>query len=85
MTDFLQIVEEWLRATVKDEMAKALEADREKAKPEKMLTREEVCAMLRCSKPTLWQRTKAGEIEAIHIGRRVVYKESEIKKYLERG
>lgn len=81
--EILPIFENWLRATVRDEMLKTLEADRLKAKPERNYSRDEVCAMLHISKPTLWQKTKSGEIEATRIGRRVLYSESSIKKYME--
>ena len=81
--EILPIFENWLRATVREEMIKTLDADRQKAKPETMLTRDEVCKMLHISKPTLWQKTKGGEIECVKVGRRVLYKESVIKKWME--
>ena len=81
--DIMPAVENWLRAAVREEVANALDADREKAKPEKMYSREEVCAMLHISKPTLWAKTKSGEIPATHAGRRVLYSQSAIKNYME--
>ena len=83
MANVLPVFENWLRATVRDEMEKSLEADRAKAKPEKMLTRREVCNLLGISLPTLWKRVKNKELTPVHIGRRVVFKESEIKKFVE--
>lgn len=77
---FLPTIETWLRAIVKDEMQKTLEADRIKAKPQRNYSREEVCQLLHISKPTLWAKTKSGEIEATHVGRRVLYSESEVKR-----
>ena len=74
--------EKWLRDTVSEEVTKALEADRQKQKPCKQFSRDEVCQMLNISKPTLWAKTKAGEIRATHIGRRVLYDEAEIKRFL---
>lgn len=78
--EILPVFEQWLRATVRDEMQKTLEADREKAKPQRNYSREEVCQLLHISKPTLWAKTKSGEIEATHVGRRVLYSESEVKR-----
>ena len=83
VTEVLPIFENWLRATVRDEMLKTLAADRAQAKPENMLTREEVCELLHISKTTLWLKTKNGEIECVRVGRRVLYSESSIKKYME--
>ncbi|MBO5631935.1 MAG: helix-turn-helix domain-containing protein [Aeriscardovia sp.] len=85
MGAMLPVFENWLRNTVRDEMEKTLEAEREKARPERNLTRDEVCNLLHISKPTLWKKTKQGEINAITIGRRVLYAESEVKRYLEEG
>jgi excisionase family DNA binding protein len=80
ISDFLPCVEAWLREAMSQEIAKALEADRAKQKPEKMYTRDEVCAMLGISKPTLWARTKSGDLKCTKVGRRVLYTESELKK-----
>ncbi len=85
MGAMLPVFENWLRNTVRDEMERTLEAEREKARPERNLTRDEVCNLLHISKPTLWKKTKQGEINAITIGRRVLYAESEVKRYLEEG
>lgn len=75
-------IEKWLRETVSEEVTKAIEADREKQKPQKMYSREEVCKMLQISIPTLWSKTKKGEIKACQIGRRVLYEENEVKRLL---
>ena len=83
VAEVLPVFENWLRVTVRDEMLKTLAADRAQAKPENMLTREEVCELLHISKPTLWLKTKNGEIECVRVGRRVLYSESSIKKYME--
>ena len=79
--EVLPLVETWLRSVIADEVQKALEADRMSAKPEKNQSRDEVCELLNISKPTLWKLTKNGEIEATHINRRVVYRESAIEEF----
>ena len=81
--EILPVIEQWLRATVREEMQNSLEADRQKLKPERNYSRDEVCALLHISKPTLWKKTKGGEIESINVGRRVLYRESEVKRLLE--
>ncbi len=75
-------IEKWLRDTVNDEVTKALEADHKKQRPNKQFSREEVCQLLNISKPTLWQKTKSGEIRAIKIGRRVLYDEAEVNRFI---
>lgn len=82
---FLPIVENWLRQTVRDEMQKTLQADREKAKPERTYSRDEVCQMAHISKVTLWKKEKDGDINATRIGRRVVFTEAEVKRLLREG
>ena len=78
----LPVVENWLRATVSEEVNKALMADRQKARVERTLSVNEVCEILHVSKPTLWDRTKKGKIKAVKKGRRVLYSESEVRRYL---
>lgn len=76
------LFEGWLRTTVSDEVSKALEADHQKQKPKKQYTRQEVCAMAHISMPNLWQKTRNGEIKATKIGRRVLYDEAEVMRFL---
>lgn len=80
--EFLPIVQDWIRTTISEEVEKALEADHQKQKPSKQFSRDEVCKMLNISKPTLWTKTKSGELKATHIGRRVLYDEAEINRFL---
>ena len=75
-------IEEWLRATIREEMEKVLAEDHEKQKLQKLYSRDEVCAMLGITKPTLWARTKAGDLKCSKVGHRVLYAESEIQKAL---
>ena len=76
------VFEGWLRTTVSDEVSKALEADHQKQKPKKQYTRQEVCELAHISMPTLWNRTRAGEITPTKIGRRVVFDEAEVMRFL---
>lgn len=84
-SEALPYIESWLRGVLRDEVKKAMDDERQKAKPERNLTRDEVCRLLHISKPTLWKLTKEKKINAITIGRRVLYAESEVKRYLEEG
>ena len=84
-SEALPFVETWLRGVVSDEVRKTLDEERQKAKPERNLTRRETCELLHVSLPTLWKLTKEKRINAITIGRRVLYAESEVKRYLEEG
>ena len=83
LAEALPQVEEWLRAIVNNEVSKVLQEKEQEKKPEKTYSRDEVCKLAHISKPTLWKKTKSGEIRATNIGRRVVYRESEVKKLLE--
>lgn len=75
-------IETWLRETMRDEVTKALAADRMAQKPQRTYTRDEVAKMARISLPTLWQRVKDGKITPIKNGRRVVFSEEEVKRFL---
>lgn len=46
------------------------------------LTRDEVCKRLKISKGTLNNRSRSGEIPSHKVGRRVLYKNCEVEKYL---
>ncbi len=78
----LPLIQEWLRDVINEEVTKALEADHAKKRLPKQYSRQEVCKMLGISMPTLWAKTKCGEIKATKIGRRVVYDEREIQRFL---
>lgn len=80
---FVELIEPGLRAIVRDEVIKAIDSARQQAKPERMLTRREVSQLLHISLPTLWSRVKEGKINASKNGRRVLFAETEIKRYLE--
>ena len=83
MAEALPLVENWLRGVVADEVRRTIEEERQKARPERYLSRDEVCKLIGISKPTLWRKTKEGEIKSVTIGRKVTYAESEIKRFME--
>lgn len=80
--EMLPLVQDWLREVINEEVTKALEADHQKKRLPKQYSRQEVCKMLGISMPTLWSKTKCGELKATKIGRRVVYDEREIQRFL---
>lgn len=82
MGAMLPVFENWLRQTVRDEMERTLATEREKAKPQRTFSRDELCAIAHISKVTLWKKEKEGAITATRIGRRVVFTESEVKRFL---
>lgn len=82
LIEVLPAIESWLRNTVRDEMERTLEADRQKQKPSKQYSREETAKMLGVSLMTLWNMEQRGQIKATRIGRRVLFDESEIKRIL---
>lgn len=52
-------------------------------KEEKLLTSEEACSFLRCSKPTLHRWKKENIIPHVRIGNNIRYKESDLQNLLE--
>lgn len=83
LAEALPIAEKWLRGVIRDEVRRTIEEERQKARPERYLSRDEVCQLIGISKPTLWKKTKDGEIKATTVGRRVTYAESEVKRFME--
>ena len=51
-------------------------------KEEKLLTTNEACEVLRCSKPTLHRWKKEGIIPHVRIGANIRYKESDINNLI---
>ncbi len=79
-------VEAWLRGVVSDEVQKALEVEQSKKRPPRTLTRKQVSEMLHVSLPTLWQMVKDKRIAPLpKTGRRVLFAESEVKRFLQEG
>lgn len=83
MAEALPIAEDWLRNVIRDEVRRTIQEEQQKARPERYLSRDEVCKLIGISKPTLWRKTKDGEIKATTIGRKVTYAESEVKRFME--
>lgn len=52
-------------------------------KEERLLTSNEACEFLRCSKPTLHRWKSAGILPHVRIGTNIRYKESDLKKLIE--
>ena len=80
--EVMPILQSWMRQTINEEVAKALEADRLKRQPAKQYTRQEVARLLHVSLPTLWQYVKDGKLNATHVGRRVLFDEAEVNRLL---
>lgn len=45
-----------------------------------LITANEVCDMLHITRPTLWKWSKTGYLKNIHIGKKVMYKLSDVLK-----
>lgn len=50
--------------------------------PDELLTREEVCKLLKINPTTLWHWTKKGKVIAYGLGYRVYYKKGELLESL---
>lgn len=50
---------------------------------EKLVTRDEVLKILKISAPTLWRMEQRGDLIPVRIGRKVMYKESEITQMIQ--
>lgn len=83
LAEALPVAESWLRQVIRDEVRRTLQEERQKARPERYLSRDEVCKMIGISKVTLWKKTDDGLIKATKVGRRVTYAESEVKRFME--
>ena len=49
---------------------------------ERLLTRNEVCDLLRCSMPTLDRMIKRGDLPVVRVGRRVLLRESTVNEWI---
>lgn len=49
---------------------------------EKLITREEVIKLLRISPPTLWRMQNRGDLNPVKVGRRIMFRESEVTQLI---
>lgn len=73
-----------IREIVQEEVQKqlSLQAQTQKADTEETMTQKEVCQLLKITLTTLWRKRDKGEIPSIKVGRRVLFKKSDVLKYL---
>lgn len=83
IAEVLPVAESWLRGVIRDEVRRTIEEERQKARPDVYLTRQETAKALKVSLPTLWKLSKEGKIKPTKIGRSVKFSESEIKRFQE--
>ncbi len=80
---FLFVSENQLRGIISDEVTKAL--TQVKDKPRRMYTRFEAKDILHITLTTLDNMVKRGDIQAIHIGRKVMFDADELDEAIEKG
>lgn len=49
---------------------------------EKLITRGEVIKLLRISPPTLWRMQNRGDLNPVKVGRRIMFRESEVTQLI---
>lgn len=80
---FLFVSESQLRGIINEEVTKAL--TQVKDKPRRMYTRFEAKDILNVTLGTLDNMVKRGDIQAIHIGRKVMFDADELDEAIEKG
>jgi excisionase family DNA binding protein len=80
---FLFVNESQLRGIISEEVTKAL--SQVKDKPRRMYTRFEAKDILNVTLGTLDNMVKRGDIQAIHIGRKVMFDADELDEAIEKG
>lgn len=81
MTDLIQnAIKQMVREEVTAQMAQVTPVTEKKE--ERLLTSNEACEFLRCSKPTLHRWKSAGIVPHVRIGTNIRYKESDLQKVL---
>lgn len=83
---FYMINAEQLKEVVQgylEELLVQLKQKEQEVKQDRLLTCTEVMDLLKCSRFCLWNWEKKGLIKGYRLGKRVSYKESEVKKLIE--
>ncbi len=81
MDDLIVLRESALRRIIAEVMAE--KPQEEKIHDEILLTTNEACEFLRCSKPTLHRWKKEGIVPHIRIGANIRYRKSDLQKIAE--
>jgi len=79
LEDFKQMLGEHTRQIVREE----IRAYNESCDADKMLSAKEVCQLLKITLPTLNSYCKNGHLQKRHIGKRVIFKKSEVLNSLQ--
>lgn len=80
---FLFVSESQLRGIINEEVTKAL--SQVKDKPRRIYTRFEARGILNVTLGTLDNMVKRGDIQAIHIGRKVMFDANDLDEAIEKG
>lgn len=81
--DLRSVIKEIFHESVDEYIDMKNAEDEVHKKNEKILTSNEVTEQYRVSKTTLWRWDRCGFLPAMHVGTRVLYKESDVIKALE--
>jgi excisionase family DNA binding protein len=82
MENVILLKESDLRRIIADVMAE--KPQEEKTPEEQLLTTNEACEFLRCSKPTLHRWKKEGIVPHVRIGANIRYRKSDLQKIAEK-
>jgi len=77
ITELKQAISEVIKVKLKEFMQ--INAPQER-NPEEYMTRHQACNHLKICLTTLHNRTKAGNLKSYRIGRRILYKKSEVNE-----
>ena len=80
---FLFVSENQLRGIISEEVTKALA--QVKDRPTRTYSRIEVADMLHVTLPTLDNMVKRGDIQVIHVGRRVLFDADAVDEAIDKG
>lgn len=59
------------------------EAKKLEKQEDKMLAIDEVLQILQVTKPTLWRWNKSGYLPSVKVGKKIFYREADLKKLME--